>query len=64
MARPKKARILYDSELGYYNEDTGEPVNGPRGGEVNINEGVHAFDALPATEDDIQDELDLMGTYI
>ena len=29
MARPRKARILYDPDLGYYNEKTGEPVEGP-----------------------------------
>ena len=64
MARPRKARILYDPDLGYYNEKTGEPVDGPKGGQVNIDEGVIAFDALPPTDDDIQDELSLMGTFI
>ena len=64
MARPRKARILYDPDLGYYNEKTGEPVEGPKGGQVNIDEGVIAFAALPPTDDDIQDELSLMGTFI
>ena len=64
MARPRKARILYDPDLGYYNEKTGEPVEGPKGGQVNIDEGVIAVDAWPPTDDDIQDELSLMGTFI
>ena len=64
MARPKKAKVLYDEDLGWYNEKTGEPVDGPKGGQVTIEEGVIAFDALPPTDDDIQDELSLMGTFL
>ena len=64
MARPKKARVLYDEALGWYNEKTGEPVADPKGSKLYIDEGVIAFDALPPTDDDIQDELNLMGTFI
>jgi len=64
MARPKKDKILYDDEIGWYNENTGEPVADPKGGKINVNEGVFAYDALPTTDDDIQDELSLMGTYL
>lgn len=64
MAIPKKDKILYDDEIGWYNETTGEPVEGPKGKQVNIDEGVIAFDALPPTDDDIQDELSLMGTFL
>ena len=64
MARPKKDKILYDEDLGWYNEKTGEPAASTKGGKVNINEGVFAYDALPVTDDDIQDELNLMGTYL
>ena len=64
MARPKKAKVLYDEDLGWYNEKTGEPVADPKGNKLNLDEGVIAFDAIPATDDDIQDELNLMGTYL
>ena len=64
MAIPKKDKILYDDEIGWYNETAGEPVADPKGGKININEGVFAFDALPITDDDIQDELNLMGTFL
>ena len=64
MARPKKAKVSYDEDLGWYNSETGEPMDDPKGTPKKLDAGVFAYDAIAPNDDDIQDELGLMGTYL